>query len=156
MPYNPITGEFDYGGESYDAPTAGIGAAMSGMGAVGADIPLAFRMMENMPGITASAMFNARRFSNTMMSGGFLDVSSGASASQVNRARKFGAFANGLAPTANKKGFVFGKYRDKTKMSGSTQFAKASRVNNLSLRPRIFNRMSSVSNLSGVANDVPA
>jgi hypothetical protein len=39
----------------------------------GGDIPLAFRMMENMPGIAASLGFAQYRASNTLMRGGFMD-----------------------------------------------------------------------------------
>lgn len=52
MPLNPITGQFEYGGSSYDMPTVGAEMAAMGMGAVGADIPMAFKLMENLPGIT--------------------------------------------------------------------------------------------------------
>lgn len=152
MPYNPISGQFEYGGETYNAPTVGVGMAMEGMGAVGADIPLAFRLMENMPGIAATAGFNARRFSNTMFEGGFLDVGSNASSRQVARARKFGSFVGDVAERPNARGFLFGGLRDANKLQDSTQFIKASRLNNFTLRPRIFNRFSSVSNLSGVTN----
>lgn len=152
MPYNPISGQFEYGGETYDAPTVGVGMAMEGMGAVGADIPLAFRLMENMPGIAATAGFSARRFSNTMFEGGFLDVGSNASSRQVATARKFGSFVGDVAERPNARGFLFGGLRDANKLQDSTQFIKASRLNNFTLRPRIFNRFSSVSNLSGVTN----
>jgi hypothetical protein len=37
------------------------------------DIPLAFRMMENIPGIGASLGFATHRGSNTLMRGGFMD-----------------------------------------------------------------------------------
>lgn len=148
MPYNPISGQFEYGGETYDAPTMGVGMAMEGMGAVGADIPLAFRMMENMPGIAASFGFSARRFSNTMFNGGFLDVADGTNARKVARARKFGAFVGDTVERPNASGFLFGRMRNAEKLATKTQFAKASRINNLS--PRAFNRFSSISALSGV------
>lgn len=153
MAYNPVTGEFDYGGESYDAPTAGVGMAMAGMGAVGADVPLAFRMMENIPGITAMAGHNARRFSNTMFRGGFLDIQAGASARKVARARKFGAAVGGVAQKPTAEGFLFGKRRFGGGVpSGKTPLFKASRVTNFTARPRIFGRMGSVTQLGGVAN----
>lgn len=152
MPYNPISGQFEYGGESYDAPTAGVGMAMQGMGAVGADIPLAFRMMENLPGITAGAMFNARRFANTMFQGGFLDVAAGTTGRKATRAAKFGAYVGDDLQAVSRKGFLFGRMRDPAKLATKTPFIKPSRINNLSLRPRIFNRLSSVSALSGMPN----
>ena len=153
MPYNPVTGEFDYGGQSYDAPTAGVGMAMAGMGAVGADVPLAFRMMENLPGITAMAGYNARRFSNTMFRGGFLDVEAGASARKIARAQKFGASVGGVAQKPTAQGFLFGNRRFPGGVpDGKTPLFKASRVTNFTARPRIFSRMGSVTQLSGVAN----
>lgn len=99
MPLNPITGQFEYGGSSYDMPTVGAEMAAMGMGAVGADIPMAFKLMENLPGITAGALFNARRFANTMEKGGYRDIFSpkrGQGLFGLNRqrlAKKAGAFA---------------------------------------------------------------
>ena len=164
MAYDPISGQFQTGAEAYDAPTASVGMAMQGMDMVGADIPLAFRMMENLPGITASAMFNSRRFANTMFQGGFLDVANAnpqnltkfgqaRQSRKVARAQKFGAYVGDVAerPTSAKS-FLFGKYRNADKLKDSTQFFKASRINNASLRPRIFNRFSSVTALSGMPN----
>ena len=40
---------------------------------VGENTPLAFRMMENIPGIAASFGFAQRRGSETLMRGGFMD-----------------------------------------------------------------------------------
>lgn len=37
------------------------------------DVPLAFRMLENLPGLTASFLFAQHRGSNTLMRGGFMD-----------------------------------------------------------------------------------
>jgi hypothetical protein len=174
MAYNPITGEFESGGQSYEAPTAGVGMAMTGMSAVGADVPLAFSMMENMPGITALAGHNARRYSNTMFKGGFLDVSrSGTPVSQgrmsrgldrvasrigvgdavnsmrVGKAQKLGGVVGGTPQRAQANSFLFGGSRSTT---GKTPIFKQSRVTNFTARPRIFNRMASVSQLGGVAN----
>lgn len=58
----------------------------------GGNIPLAFRMMEHMPSISASLGFAAMRGSNTILGGGFLD----------DRAKvgKLGGFAKGsMNPT---------------------------------------------------------
>lgn len=153
MAYNPITGEFEAGGQTYDAPTAGVGMAMTGMSAVGADVPLAFRLMENMPGITALAGHNARRFSNTMFRGGFLDVDAGASARKVARAQRLGGTVGGVAQPAQANSFLFGNRRFSGGVpANKTPLFKQSRVTNFTLRPRIFNRMGSVTQLSGVAN----
>lgn len=160
MAYNPITGEFEYGGESYDAPTAGVGMAMTGMGVVGADIPLAFRMMENMPGITAVAGYNARRFSNTMFRGGFLDVGAGASPRKAAAARRLGGTVGGLTSSPQQSSFLFGRSRFSSAgrglgggvPAGTTPLFKPSRVTNFTPRPRIFNRLGSVTQLTGVSN----
>ena len=153
MPYNPITGEFDYGGESYNAPTAGIGMTMAGMGAVGADIPLAFRVMENMPGISAMAMHNARRYSNTMFRGGFLDVAADASRGKIARAKRLGGTVGGVPQAATSESFLFGSRRFAGGVpAGKTPLFKQSRVTNFTARPRIFNRMGSVTQLVGDAN----
>jgi hypothetical protein len=157
-----MTGQFEYGGESYDAPTVGAGAAMAGMGAVGADVPLAFRMMENMPGITATAMFNSRRFANTMFQGGFLDVATAdpQSMGRVNRlrqqrkvsqAKKYGAFVDDVAERPTQRAFLFGRARG-VDAAAKTAIVQPARINSFTARPRIFNRFSSVTNLSGVAN----
>jgi hypothetical protein len=37
------------------------------------DTPLAFRMLENLPGFSASFLFAQHRASNTLMRGGFMD-----------------------------------------------------------------------------------
>jgi hypothetical protein len=162
VPLNPMTGQFEYGGESYDVPTVGAGATMAGMGAVGADIPIAFRMMENMPSFTATALFNARRFSNTMFQGGFLDVANAdpqdlgrvgklRQQRRVNQARKYGAFVGDTAQRPTQGAFLFGRARN-IDAATKTAIVQPARINSFTARPRIFNRFSSVTNLSGVAN----
>jgi len=157
-----MTGQFEYGGESYDVPTVGAGATMAGMGAVGADIPIAFRMMENMPSFTATALFNARRFSNTMFQGGFLDVANAdpqdlgrvgklRQQRRVNQARKYGAFVGDTAQRPTQGAFLFGRARN-IDAATKTAIVQPARINSFTARPRIFNRFSSVTNLSGVAN----
>lgn len=165
MPLNPITGQFEYGGASYDMPTMSAGMAASGMGAVGADVPLAFQMLENMPGITAMALFNARRFANTMEKGGYRDVLDPADikkagrtqirrAGQKRRALRAGAFVpdatGNIVQTASDSRFLFGSRRGAT-AAGKTPFLKQSIGTNFP-RPRNFGRFASLSHLSGVAN----
>lgn len=160
MPLNPMTGQFEYGGESYNMPTMGTGMAASGMEAIGADVPFAFKMMENMPGITAMALFNARRFANTMEKGGYRDVldddSKGKTrlgrGAQRRRAFRTGAFlpdATGapVATTSNRR-FLFGSRRD---LTDKTPFVKQSLGINLP-RFRNINRVASLNQLSGLAN----
>ncbi len=160
MPLNPMTGQFEYGGGSYDMPTMGTGMAASGMEAIGADVPFAFRLMENMPGITAMALFNARRFANTMEKGGYRDVLDNDSkaktrlgrGAQRRRAFRTGAFlpdATGtpVATTSNRR-FLFGSRRD---LTGKTPFIKQSLGINTP-RFRNINRVASLNQLSGLAN----
>lgn len=67
MPLNPFTGEF----EGYDSPSTQAGMGMAALSASGVEAPLAFRMLENAPGITASIGFSSMRGSNTIMRGGY-------------------------------------------------------------------------------------
>ncbi len=155
MPLNPMTGQFEYGGESYNMPTMGTGMAATGMEAIGADIPLAFRLMENMPGITAMALFNARRFANTMEKGGYrdiLDPDAKVSRGKMRRAKRVGAFvpdgAGGVTQTTDAKRFLFGSRRN---VAGKTPFVKSSLANNVPRRLNLF-RNATAGHLSGMAN----
>jgi hypothetical protein len=165
MPLNPMTGQFEYGGESYDMPTMGTGMAAGGMEAIGADVPFAFRMMENMPGITAMALFNARRFANTMEKGGYRDIldpnkvkKAGRTqirrAGQKRRALRVGAFvpdaSGNIVQTASDSRFLFGARRGAT-AAGKTPFVKSSLATNFPRFRNLF-RMPTLSHLSGVAN----
>lgn len=109
------------------------------------DAPLAMRMMENLPGITASVGFSSMRGANTLIRGGFFDD---ASAFAKSRAR-FGVFQGGsLTPTAaTSDSFLFGKRRSLTNSAGRLRdpFAKPSRLNNVTMRPRALTRMHSSS-----------
>lgn len=155
MPLNPMTGQFDYGGESYDMPTMGTGMAAEGMAAVGADIPFAFRMMESMPGITAMALFNAQRYARTMEKGGYRDVldpSKKVSRGKLRRAKRVGAIlpdgAGGVAEVVDDKRFLFGKRRN---LSGKSPFVKSSAARNNPFNIRNLFRDPTVAHLSGVA-----
>jgi hypothetical protein len=156
MPLNPMTGQFEYGGESYNMPTMGAGMAAAGMETVGADIPLAFRLMENMPGITAMALFNARRFANTMQKGGYRDVldpDAKVSRGKMRRAKRVGAFlpdgSGGVAQTTDAKRFMFGSRRD---LTGKTPFLKSSLATNNPFRLRNLFRNPTLAHLSGMAS----
>jgi hypothetical protein len=157
MPLNPMTGQFEYGGGSYEMPTMGTGMAASGMEAIGADVPLAFRLMENMPGITSVALFNARRFANTMEKGGYRDIldrDAKVSRGKARRARRTGAFmpddfGNIVAQTGDER-FLFGKARGATR-AGKTPFLKQSLGINFP-RIRNINRVANLNQLSGLAN----
>ena len=164
MPLNPMTGQFEYGGESYNMPSMSTGMAASGMEAIGADVPFAFKMMENMPGITAMALFNARRFANTMEKGGYRDVldpdkvkKAGRTqirrAGQKRRALRVGAFvpdaSGNIIQTASDSRFLFGARRGAT-AAGKTPFVKSSLATNFPRFRNLF-RMPTLSHLSGLA-----
>jgi hypothetical protein len=67
VPLNPFTGEF----EGYDSPSTAAGMGMSALSVAGIETPLAYRMLENMPGIAASIGFSSMRGANTIMYGGY-------------------------------------------------------------------------------------
>jgi len=102
--------------------------------------PLAMRMMEHMPGITASIGFSTRRGANTLIRGGYLDDVSGIRGAR--RAAKYGSFApDALEPTSiGRSSFAFGRRRFSSDAaaaaSGKNMFIKASALNNT---PRIKN-----------------
>jgi hypothetical protein len=161
MPLNPMTGQFEYGGQSYEMPTMGAGMAATGMEAVGADVPLAFRLLENMPGITALALHNARRYANTMEKGGYRDVldpNAKVSRGKARRARRAGAMmpddvnipSRGLVAQTGNERFFFGRQRGAA-AAGKTPFLKQSFGANFP-RFRNVNRLPTVMNLPGVAN----
>jgi len=161
MPLNPMTGQFEYGGQSYDMPTMGAGMAATGMEAVGADVPLAFRLLENMPGITALALHNARRYANTMEKGGYrdiLDPNAKVSRGKARRARRAGAMmpddvnipSRGIVAQTGNERFFFGRSRGAA-AAGKTPFLKQSFSVNFP-RARNANRLATVMNLPGVAN----
>lgn len=66
MIYNPITGQYG----DYEAPTATAGVGMNVLDAAGVQSPLAFRMLEQSPGIFASMGYSTFRGSNTLLKGG--------------------------------------------------------------------------------------
>ena len=108
--------------------------------------PLAFRMMEHMPGLTASLLFASHRGSNTVLRGGFMD----------DRRRgpgKLGGFARGsnelTQPTSRA---YYGSSARRSRLAaaagtseGKMAFGKGARVNHITARPRALNRYSSLS-----------
>lgn len=158
-----MTGQFEYGGSSYDMPTLGAGMMAEGMGAVGADVPLAFRMLENMPSITGMALFNARRFANTMEKGGYRDILDDDAfssnrfrkAGQRRRARRAGAFMPQMQggtlqvlPSPSRNRFVFGRARNIG--PNTTPVLKQSLGTNFPRLKNLF-RFQSINHLSGIA-----
>ena len=127
MAFNPLTGQF----EDQMNPEA--------------NELLAMRMMGAAPGITASLGMSSRRGANTLMRGGFLDDTTRFAGSRS----KFQIFTPGsTSPTgATRKSFLFGsrRFADDAAIGTKTSFFRPSRLNNASLRPRIFNRFHSLS-----------
>lgn len=107
-------------------------------------MPLAFRILEDMPGITATTLFAINRGSNTLMRGGFMD----------DRRRgpgKLGGFAkNADTPTRPTARAYSGTRRRQARMAAATgaetkmPFLKGARVNNVTARPRALSRFSSL------------
>jgi hypothetical protein len=108
--------------------------------------PLAFRMMEHMPGLTASMLFASHRGSNTVLRGGFMD----------DRRRgpgKLGGFARGsnelIQPTSRA---YYGSSARRSRLAaaagtseGKMAFGKGARVNHITARPRALSRYNSLS-----------
>jgi hypothetical protein len=110
------------------------------LGTLNTNTPLAQRMMEHIPGITASIGFSSFRGSNTLIRGGFMD-----DPARFKKSRsKFGIFQKGeMTPTrATEKSFIFGRKRN---IAGKDPFIKPSRLNNVTARPRALTRMHSLS-----------
>jgi hypothetical protein len=109
------------------------------------DIPLAFRMLGDAPGIAASLGFGIHRGSNTIMRGGFMD-------DRKRGPGKLGGFARGsLAPTNPTSSAYYGSSARRARLgaaAGTSQgkmvFGKGSRVNNVTARPRVLNRFNSL------------
>lgn len=89
--------------------------------------PLAMRMMEHLPGITASLGFSSRRGSNTLIRGGYLDDIS--RVGRKRKAAKYGTFAKGelQATQVGQRGFLRGRKRN---IVGKDPFVKQSLLNN--------------------------
>jgi len=109
------------------------------------DIPLAFRMLEHTPAMSASLLFGIHRGSNTIMRGGFMD----------DRRRgpgKLGGFARGsLTPTNPTSSAYYGTSARRNRLAGAAgtpqgkmAFGKGARVNNVTARPRVLNRFNSL------------
>lgn len=144
---DPFTGE-----ETYSPSTMGSGIAMNAMQGAGMDVPLAFRMMENMPGIATSIGFSTARGTNTIMRGGFLD-NSGILAKR--RMGKFQIMHGGSVSSVQpghfvgSKGKLFGKRATRLTESGKAGWFKSARVNNITARPRALGRFHSLSVFGG-------
>jgi hypothetical protein len=112
----------------------------------GGDVPLAFRMMEHLPSISASLGFALNRGSNTLLGGGFMD----------DRKRlgpgKLGGFASGsMTPSNPTAKAYYGSSARRARLASSAGSAqgkmalgKGSRVNHITMRPRALSRYNSL------------
>lgn len=120
----------------------------------GGELPLAMRMMEHLPSISASIGFATMRGSNTILGGGFLD----------DRAKrgpgKLGGFAKGsLTPTNPTAGAYYGSSARRARLAsvagtsqGKMALGKGSRVNHLTARPRALSRYHSLTAFNASKN----
>jgi len=91
MPLDPLTGQVDYGGASYDPQN--INASIGMRAAARADVAPGsgvFDILESLPGITTAALFNARRYAKTLEKGGRFDVAAGTAGRKLKRAKNMG------------------------------------------------------------------
>lgn len=110
----------------------------------GGDVPLAFRMMENLPGIAASLGFAQNRATNTLMRGGFMD----------NRRMgpgKLGGFTKSGELIQPRASAYYGSSARRARLAGAAgtsegkmALGKGSRVNHLTARPRALSRYNSL------------
>lgn len=125
MPIDPMTGQ------------------MIPYGAGAQDMPLAMRMLEDSPGMFALAGFGANRGSNTILRGGFMDDSRIFAGRRADRYRVFSG--NSLSPVSANQYSGSSARRSRMANQGRQNFARSSRVNNLTMRPRAFSRFHSLS-----------
>jgi hypothetical protein len=126
------------------------------------DIPLAFRMMENIPGIAASLGFAQYRASNTLMRGGFQDNRKGYGFKD-KRFRsgpgKLGGFTASGELVQPKASAYYGTRSRRAKLAGAAgtsegkmALGKGSRVNHLTARPRALTRFNSLAMFNASEN----
>lgn len=118
------------------------------------ETPLAMRMVENLPGITAGLGFQAGRGARTIMAGGgFMDDAIRFGIDK--KAQRYGAFRSGamsLDPNDLKSGRQFLGRNRGTRLAAEAQKTPiffGARANTATLRPRALRRSSSLSVFSG-------
>jgi len=132
-----------------------------------ADQGLGFRMLEHLPGVTASLMFAQGRGANTIMAGGgFMDYNKGAFGRDIGeksiarRTNRHRLIDPSDSLTDRKAGQFLGKSRGSSIVANAAKgaddvmpmnFLGSSRVNHLSPRPRIFRRYHSLSVFSNAS-----
>jgi hypothetical protein len=120
----------------------------------GGDVPLAFRMMEHLPSISASLGVALNRGSNTLLGGGFMD----------DRKRlgpgKLGGFASGsMTPTNPTAKAYYGSSARRARLASSAGSAqgkmalgKAAIVNHITMRPRALLSYNSLTSFNASQN----
>ena len=118
------------------------------------DVPLAFRMMDHLPGFAATVGFGVNRGANTMMYGGFMDdlgdpqaiLSKRRQKRLERRAAKHRIMMGGQLSAAQDSHFVGSAKRTQAaRAAGKTPFLRSSRLNNATLNPRALFRAHSQS-----------
>lgn len=113
-----------------------------------AQAPLSMRMMEHMPGITASLMFAQGRGANTILAGGgYMDFEK-SSARRAARHRTLDARGNLTGRNARQFAFGSGRAAAAAQMGDGVpkmNFLGSSRLNHLTARPRAARRFHSLS-----------
>jgi hypothetical protein len=156
MPLNPMTGQVDYGGASYDPQN--LNATMGMRAAARADVqtPFVFDLLESLPSVTTSALFNARRYVGTLEKGGFFDVGSRTTGRQLRRAQRYGSMVGGQPAATTAQQFIGGRsgglisrYAQRRVRQGKTPQLLSARANNITTNPRAVGRFSSLRALAG-------
>jgi len=124
------------------------------------DVSSGFDFGQFTPGIKQAALINARRYGNTMLNGGFMDVAGSGTARQVRRAQKYGGVVNGQMHRPGGATSFFGGGRNpynaspflakraaKAASAGKTSMAGPAMVNNIN--PRAINRFNTIGALGG-------
>jgi len=159
MPLDPLTGQVDYGGASYDPQN--INASIGMRAAARADVAPGsgvFDILESLPGITTAALFNARRYAKTLEKGGRFDVAAGTAGRKLKRAKKYGALVGDRLAAPDPAQFIgggrrgpLGAYARRRIAQGKTPLLRASRANNLTANLGAVNRLTSLGALAGDA-----
>jgi len=160
MPLDPLTGQVDYGGASYDPQN--LNASIGMRAAARADVAPGsgvFDLLESLPGITTAALFNARRYAKTLEKGGRFDVAAGTAGRKLKRAKKYGALVGDRLAAPDPAQFIgggrrgpLGAYARRRIAQGKTPLLRASRANNLTTNLGAVNRFTSLGALAGDAS----
>ena len=129
-----------------DEFSAGVqGQALSSAQQMQPEVPFAFKALESLPGISQMVALNARKYSNTMFRGGYLDTAQGSTGirNTVRRTigKRTGAFIGGTMGNADD--YAFGKGFAGKSISTRLKPATMANINPL--------RFDSVARLTGMA-----